>query len=54
MKQDLQWLTVCGQNNELRLSTVEGLGGLIGALAQLLVVARLLNQVKDLRSEGLK
>ena len=54
MQQDLQRLTVRGQHNELGLTSVQGLGRLVGALTQLLVVAGLLNQVQDLGSQCLK
>ena len=45
VQQNLQGLAVGGQHNELGLSTVQGLGGLVGSLSDLLVVAGLLNQV---------
>ena len=45
VEQNLQGLAVGGQNDELCLSSVQSLGGLIGSLPELLVVAGLLNQV---------
>ncbi len=53
VQQNLQWLAVCGQHNELSLSTVQGLGGLVGSLSDLLVVAGLLNQVQNLGGQCL-
>ena len=54
MEKDLQWLTVSSQHNELRLTTVKGLGGLVGSLSHLLVVGCLLNQVQNLGGQSLK
>ena len=51
MKKDLEGLGVGSHDDELADATVEGLGGLIGTLAELLVVARLLDEVKDLLAE---
>jgi len=53
MEKDLQWLTVSSQHNELRLTTVKGLGGLVGSLSHLLVVGCLLNQVQNLGGQSL-
>ncbi len=53
VEEDLQGLGVGGQDHKLALPPVEGLGGLIGALAHLLVVDSLLRQVEDLGGEGL-
>ena len=53
VEQDLQRLRVGGEHDELGLAAVEGLGGLVGALAQLLVVDGLLHQVQDLGGERL-
>ena len=53
VQQNLQGLAVCGQHNELSLSTVQGLGGLVGSLSDLLVVAGLLNQVQNLGGQCL-
>lgn len=51
MEQDLQGLSVGGHHDELGQAAVQRLGGLVGSLAQLLVVHRLLDQVHDLRGE---
>lgn len=51
VQQDLQGLRISGHHDELGQAAVQRLGGLVGALAQLLVVHRLLNQVHDLRGE---
>ena len=48
MENDLERLGVGGHDDELRLSTIERLGGLVGALAQLLVVHRLLHEIEHL------
>ena len=53
VEQDLQGLAVSCQDHELGLTSVEGLGGLVGALPQLLVVGGLLNKIEDLGSQGL-
>ena len=53
MEEDLQWLGVGGQDDELTLTTVQGLGGLVCPLPHLLVVDSLLGQVEDLGGEGL-
>ena len=53
VEQDLERLRVRGQDDKLTLTPVEGLGRLVGALPQLLVVGRLLHQVEDLGREGL-
>ena len=52
MEEDLQRLGVGGEHDELGLAAVEGLGGLVGTLAQLLVVDGLLDQVEDLGAVG--
>lgn len=44
---------VGGQDDDLRDTSVEGLGGLVGTLLQLAVVAGLLDEVEDLLGEGL-
>ena len=54
MEEDLQRLAVSSQDDKLGLSSVEGLGSLVSSLPQLLVVACLLNQVKDLSGESLE
>ena len=51
VEEDLQRLGVGGEHDELGLAAVEGLGGLVGTLAQLLVVDGLLDQVEDLGGE---
>ena len=53
VEEDLQRLTVSGEDHELGLPSVEGLGGLVSSLPQLLVVRGLLNQVQDLGGQGL-
>merc|ERR1712106_817021 len=53
VKENFQRLTVSGEDDKLSLTPVEGLGGLIGSLPQLLVVSGLLNQVQDLGGESL-
>ena len=53
VEQDLQGLRVCRHHDELRLSSVESLGGLIGALPQLFVVGGLLDQIQYLGSQRL-
>lgn len=47
MEKDLNGLGVAGQDNDVGQTTVQGLGGLVGALAQLVVVQGLLQQVHD-------
>lgn len=44
---------VGGQDDDLRDTSVEGLGGLVGTLLQLAVVAGLLHEVEDLLGESL-
>ena len=51
VEEDLQRLGVGGEHDELGLAAVEGLGGLVGTLAELLVVDGLLHQVQDLGGE---
>ena len=53
VEQDLQGFRVCRHHDELRLSSVESLGGLIGALPQLFVVGGLLDQIQYLGSQRL-
>ena len=53
VEQDLERLRVRGQDDKLALAPVEGLGRLVGALPQLLVVGGLLNKIEDLGSQGL-
>lgn len=51
MQQDLQRLCVSCHDDELRQSTVESFGGLVGTASQLLVVHSLLDQRHDLGGE---
>merc|ERR1719378_1867049 len=53
VEKNLQRLAVSCQDDELRLASVQGLGGLVGSLPQLLVIGRLLNKIQDLSSKGL-
>jgi len=53
VEQNLQRFTVSCENHKLSLTSVQGLGGLIGPLPQLLVVGCLLDQVQDLGGESL-
>lgn len=53
VEKDGQRRGVGGQDDDLRDTSVEGLGGLVGALLQLAVVAGLLHKVEDLLGEGL-
>lgn len=45
VEEDLEGLGVGSEDDHLRDTTIEGLGGFVGTLADLLVVRRLLNQV---------
>jgi hypothetical protein len=47
VEQNLNGLGVGSHDNELGNTTVEGLGGLVGSLLELLVVRGLLNQIHD-------
>ena len=53
MEQDSERGGVGGEDNDLRDTTVEGLGGLVGALLQLAVVGSLLDEVKDFLRKSL-
>ena len=53
VEEDLQRLGVGGHDDELGDAAVEGLGGLIGALTQLVVVGGLLHEVEDFRGQAL-
>ena len=53
MEKNLQRLAVSCQDDELRLASVEGLGGLVGSLPQLLVVGGLLDKIENLGSQSL-
>jgi len=48
MEQNLDGLRITGQHHNIGQSAIEGLGGLVGSLAQLIVVQCLLQQVHDL------
>lgn len=52
VQQDLQWLSIGGQNDEFGESAVECLGGFVSSASQLLVVDGLLDQGHDLRGQG--
>ena len=47
MEEDLQGLGVGSHDNQVSDTSVESLGGLVGALLQLLVVGSLLHEVQD-------
>lgn len=51
VEQDLQGFSIGGHHDELGQTAVQRLGGLVGTLAQLLVVQSLLDEVHDLRGE---
>ena len=53
MEKDGQRSGVGGEDDNLRDTSVEGLGGLVGTLLELAVVAGLLHKVEDLLGEGL-
>lgn len=52
VQNDLQRLSISSHDNELGDTTVQRLGGLVGALAELLVVTGLLDEVEDGVGEG--
>lgn len=52
MKNDLNRFDVSSHDDKFADTTVEGFGRLVGALLQLLVVTRLLDQVEDLVGKG--
>lgn len=52
VEDDLDGLNVSGHDDELADTTVEGLGGLVGTLLELLVVRSLLDEIEDLVGEG--
>lgn len=52
VQQDLDWLSVGGHDDELRDTSVQGLGGLVGTLLQLSQVLRLLDDIQDLLGQG--
>jgi hypothetical protein len=47
MEENLNGLRISSHDDELGNTTVQGLGGLVGALLELLVVGGLLDQVED-------
>lgn len=51
MQQNLQRLSIGGHDDQVRDTSVQGLGGLVGALLELLVVRGLLDQIQDSHSE---
>lgn len=53
VEKDGQRSGIGGEDDNLRDTSVESLGGLVGALLQLAVVAGLLHEVEDLLGEGL-
>ena len=53
MEKDGQRGGIGGEDDNLRDTSVEGLGGLVGTLLELAVVAGLLHKVEDLLGEGL-
>lgn len=52
MEENGQWGGVGGEDEDLRDTTVEGLGGLVGSLLQLAVVRSLLDQIQDGLGKG--
>jgi hypothetical protein len=53
VEEDGQRSSVGGEDDNLRDTSVEGLGGLVGTLLELAVVAGLLHKVEDLLGESL-
>ena len=53
VEEDGQRGGVGGEDDDLRDTSVEGLGGLVGTLLELAVVAGLLHKVEDLLGESL-
>jgi hypothetical protein len=51
VKEDLEGLSVRSKDNKGSVTLVEGLGGLVGAAAELLQVSSLLDKVKDLQRQ---
>ena len=47
VEENLKWLSVGSHDNKFGDATVKRLGGLVGTLLELLVVARLLDQLED-------
>lgn len=52
VQQDLDWLGVSSHDDELRDTSVQSLGGLVGTLLQLSQVLRLLDDIQDLLGQG--
>lgn len=52
VEQDFEGFGVGSHDDEFRDTAVEGLGGFVGTLAELLVVGGLLNEVQDAVGEG--
>lgn len=52
MEEDGKRSGVGGEDDDFGDTTVEGLGGLVGALLQLTVVGGLLDQIEDVLGEG--
>jgi hypothetical protein len=52
VEQDGERSGVSSQNDDLRHTAVEGLGGFVGALFELAVMRGLLDKVKDFLGEG--
>lgn len=52
VEQDLDWLGVCSHDDELRDTSVQRLGGLVGTLLELSQVLCLLDQVENLLAQA--
>lgn len=53
VEENLKWIGVGGEDDDLGDSAVEGLGGLVGALLELAVVSSLLDEIEDLLGQSL-
>lgn len=53
MEQDRERRGIRGQDDQLRGTTIQGLGGLVRTLLQLAVMGRLLDQIQDVLSQSL-
>ena len=51
MEYDFEWLGISGKKNQISQSSVEGLGGLVGSLLELLVVRSLVTEVVEFLGE---
>ena len=51
VEENFQWLSIGGHDDEVGDTSVQSLGGLVGALLQLLVVGSLLDEVKNGHSQ---